>query len=110
MLPTTINQSFRPNKTYLLFFLVFIIICASQAQSISKSTFGNQNIYLIGDAGLSKDKVKPLFKLLKKQIESDKTPSLVVFLGDNIYPRGLPDKDKKGRKEAEEILDYQIKH
>ena len=109
MLPTTINQSFRPNKTYLLFFLVFIIICASQAQSISKSTFGNQNIYLIGDAGLSKDKVKPLFKLLKKQIESDKTPSLVVFLGDNIYPRGLPDKDKKGRKEAEEILDYQIK-
>jgi len=89
-----------------LFFILLISAYTVSAQH--KSKVGNQNIYLIGDAGLSKDYVEPLFELLKKQIENDTAPSLVVFLGDNIYPRGLPDKGKKGRKEAEEILDYQI--
>src|SRR5690606_5975586 len=33
----------------------------------------------------------------------------VVFLGDNIYPSGLPDVDENGRENAENSLNAQIK-
>lgn len=97
----------RMDFSFVLFVLA-ISVFAVKAQDNSKMKVGHQNIYLIGDAGLSKENVEPLFELLRLQIENDPTPSLVVFLGDNIYPRGMPDKGGKGRKEAEEILDYQI--
>ena len=36
------------------------------------------------------------------------TAAVVVFLGDNIYPAGLPPEGVSGRKEAERRLDAQI--
>ncbi|NGY38357.1 metallophosphoesterase [Flavobacterium sp. XN-5] len=52
--------------------------------------------YLIGDAGYvtegdSKNSLKSLNDKLKK---SDKNATL-LFLGDNIYPKGMPDKENK---------------
>src|SRR5688500_13977103 len=65
--------------------------------------------YLLGDAGqpyVSGDSA--LQQLLQKQFNS-LTPSTTIFLGDNIYPVGMPDKDDVGRKRAESILQDQIK-
>ena len=56
-------------------------------------------IYLIGDAGHPENDVIEIFELLKKQVQSEGVKSTVVFLGDNIYPGGMPDKDEKGWEE-----------
>ena len=64
-------------------------------------------LFLIGDGGvpLVKD---PVLASLSKEVSADAARSVVVFLGDNIYPRGLPAKDAVGRKEAERRIDAQI--
>ncbi len=64
-------------------------------------------LFLIGDAGvpLAKD---PVLASLSREVSADPQHAVVVFLGDNIYPRGLPAKDALGRKEAERRIDAQL--
>ena len=64
-------------------------------------------LYLIGDAGAPAPG-DPVFKALAGQIAGDPERSVVVFLGDNIYPAGLPPEGAPGRKEAARRLDAQI--
>jgi len=64
-------------------------------------------LYLIGDAGAPAP-ADPVFKALAGQIAGDPARSMVVFLGDNIYPAGLPPAGAPGRQEAERRLDEQI--
>lgn len=64
-------------------------------------------LYLIGDAGAPAPG-DPVFKGLAAQIAGDPARSLVVFLGDNIYPAGLPPEGAPGRRDAERRLDAQI--
>lgn len=64
-------------------------------------------LYLIGDAGAPAPG-DPVLKALEAQIRADPSPSVVVFLGDNIYPAGLPPEGSRGRREAERRLDAQI--
>lgn len=72
--------------------------------------FGQQNefsLYLIGDAGEEgpvRDKLK---QALKKNYDAT-VPSVVIFLGDNIYPKGMPLEGEKDREEAQQILESQI--
>lgn len=64
-------------------------------------------IFLIGDAGKAKES-DPVLRLLKKEFQEAGEHSSVVFLGDNIYPKGLPEVGMPGRERAEGILDAQI--
>ncbi len=67
------------------------------------------SFYLIGDAGNSPlDNETNALKLLKSQLNEATGNSTVIFLGDNIYPNGLPKKDEEGRGYAEHQLDVQI--
>lgn len=53
----------------------------------------SHTFYLIGDAGLSPDnELNPALKIFKKQLDEATVNSTAIFLGDNIYPAGLPDK------------------
>lgn len=68
-------------------------------------------IFLVGDGGRSKgnlpeDGVKA-FQLYIQEKENTKN-NYTIYLGDNIYPDGLPDKGEEGRKEGETSLDMQI--
>nr|MBA2627504.1 metallophosphoesterase [Gemmatimonadales bacterium] len=65
------------------------------------------SLFLIGDAGSPSDD-EPVFAALKSQVFATKGKSIIVFLGDNIYLRGLPDTNGIGRKEAERRIDEQI--
>lgn len=48
--------------------------------------------YLVGDAGLSPlGDMNPVLKNFKKRLDSAEENSTAIFLGDNIYPAGLPD-------------------
>ena len=64
-------------------------------------------LYLIGDAGAPAER-EPVFEALRAELARDPGRSQVVFLGDNIYPLGLPAPDDGGRREAERRLEAQL--
>lgn len=66
----------------------------------------DRHVFLIGDAGDPGN--APVLKALRNEASEDATHSLVVFLGDNIYPRGLPAPGAPDRPEAERLIHAQI--
>lgn len=70
------------------------------------------SVYLIGDAGkLDEDGKNKVNEVVAEKLKSETKKSAIIFLGDNIYPNGMPNKDKenkKERKKAEKILNAQI--
>ncbi|WP_378175555.1 metallophosphoesterase [Aquimarina sp. SS2-1] len=69
-----------------------------------------KTFYLIGDAGYAKPgESTPALLALEKYLENHKQKgNYTIFLGDNIYPDGMPKKEEKDRKIAEHRLDVQI--
>lgn len=65
--------------------------------------------YLVGDAGnANKNKLLPHLNILKKELSSAKKNTTLLFLGDNIYEKGMPKKNDIERPLAEHRLDAQI--
>jgi hypothetical protein len=64
-------------------------------------------VYLIGDAGAPKPG-DPVLEALAAELRSRAAPATVVFLGDNVYPVGIPEDDDPGRHEAERRLLAQV--
>lgn len=60
-------------------------------------------IFLIGDAGAPAP-AEPVLKALRLQAQAAPAQRVIVFLGDNIYPRGMPPTSDPGRPEAERRL------
>jgi len=79
--------------------------CIAQIDTVS------QRIFLVGDAGdFNKNNKHPVIDWLKNNVDWDDAINTVIYLGDNIYPLGLPmenDRDKPYIK-AKRIIDYQI--
>ncbi|MDN5203902.1 BamA/TamA family outer membrane protein [Fulvivirgaceae bacterium BMA10] len=67
-------------------------------------------IYLIGDAGEPAPGIHldQNLLLLENQLMASGEKSTVIFLGDNIYPMGLPEKNHHSRKSAERKINEQI--
>ena len=71
----------------------------------------SHTFYLIGDAGLSPmDKLNPALLSFKETLRNADKNSTAVFLGDNIYPAGLPDKKDSSMayQRAKNHLDAQL--
>jgi hypothetical protein len=66
------------------------------------------SLYLIGDAGAPNARGEPVLQALTRDLRGRRTQRVVVFLGDNAYPRGLPPPGHPDRKEAERILAAQV--
>jgi hypothetical protein len=65
-------------------------------------------LVLIGDAGLPAPGGEPVLRGLQREISYD-SRSFVVFLGDNVYPRGMVrDSTAAERRENERIIDDQL--
>jgi hypothetical protein len=110
------------NKYYFVILLVFLISsCATYKTKYVedgpvRDTVAKKNIshtvYLIGDAGLSPENdLNPPLKLFKNALSGAGKNSTAIFLGDNIYPAGLPDKKDSTRayRTAKNHLDAQLK-
>lgn len=68
------------------------------------------SVFLVGDAGdASLDPLEPSLSVLHKKLQQMGEKSAVVFLGDNIYPHGLPQKKHRKREQAESRLQAQFK-
>jgi hypothetical protein len=66
-------------------------------------------LYLIGDAGDPNPAGEPVLRALGRELKSGGRERVVVFLGDNAYPRGLPVPGDPARPEAERRLTAQVK-
>ncbi|MEA2722833.1 MAG: hypothetical protein QOH59_604, partial [Gemmatimonadales bacterium] len=66
------------------------------------------SVYLIGDAGKPDSAGEPVLTALRSDLASRRSDRVVVFLGDNAYPRGLPPPGQPGRREAERHLAAQV--
>ncbi|MFT7251839.1 MAG: hypothetical protein ACI9FW_001585, partial [Flavobacterium sp.] len=101
-------------------FLLLLNSCATTNLQINKDKISQNNIvedssavaytfYLMGDAGNAPlNSTTIALKNLKKRIDAQDKNATVLFLGDNIYPKGLPKKESKDRALAEHHLNVQI--
>jgi hypothetical protein len=64
-------------------------------------------VYFIGDAGAPHEGGEPVLQSLTADLAT-RPGALVVFLGDNLYPKGLPETGAPDRAESERRLDDQI--
>jgi hypothetical protein len=65
------------------------------------------SLFLIGDAGAPAPD-EPVLIALRNEIKANPSRSATVFLGDNIYPRGMPPEGSPMRTEAERRLKAQV--
>jgi len=66
------------------------------------------SVFLVGDGGELSIINSPQLNTLRSQVEVAGKNSTVIFLGDNIYPTGMPSYDDKYRLEAEKIITGQL--
>ena len=66
------------------------------------------SLLLIGDAGHADRPDHPVVSAVREAASSSPERSLILFLGDNAYPEGLPEKDAPGRAAAERRLNTQV--
>jgi len=65
--------------------------------------------FLLGDAGNDDNPlIAGKLDVLKKRLSRSSSKGTLLFLGDNIYPAGMPAKGKPERAAAEQKIDFQI--
>lgn len=65
-------------------------------------------LLLVGDAGAPDPRAEPVLRALTAEIARDPARTTVVFLGDNVYPRGVPAPGDPDRAAAERRLTAQL--
>ncbi|TWV88672.1 BamA/TamA family outer membrane protein [Chitinophaga pinensis] len=97
--------SILPKARHLLPLLLLPLLSQAQMKDDSLA----RRVILIGDAGeLHKDGHNPVIDAVKQRINLQDARNTVLFLGDNVYPLGLPDAGAARYDEARQILDYQV--
>jgi hypothetical protein len=66
------------------------------------------SLFLIGDAGKPAPGGEPVLVSLRRDVALAGTRAAVAFLGDNVYPAGLPAPGTNDRAEMERRLDAQL--
>lgn len=88
---------------HILPLLLLPLLTQAQTDSLAR------RIILIGDAGeLHQDGHNPVVDAVKKRFDLQDKRNTVLFLGDNIYPLGMPDAASSRFPQAKQALDYQI--
>ena len=67
-----------------------------------------ETLFLIGDAGKPAKGGEPVLIALRQQLERSAGHATVAFLGDNLYPAGLPAPGHPDLAEMERRLDDQM--
>ena len=66
-------------------------------------------VFLLGDAGKPQlQPLEPAFVALRRQMQLADSNSAIVYLGDNIYPHGMPAPNHPERKTSEKYLKAQL--
>jgi len=92
----------------LALFFERVVSLEAKAAAVPPAHDVDQVLFLIGDAGDPAPAGEPVLRALGAEIRHDPTRSFVVFLGDNLYPRGMPPPDDRDRVEMERRIGAQI--
>ena len=84
--------------------MVVGLVCPVRAQSDRVV----QRMFLVGDAGELREGRHPVCDWLKQHVDWNDSSNVLVYLGDNIYPHGMPPEGSKDLDMARKILDYQV--
>jgi hypothetical protein len=107
--PARINKQAMIKRLLVpLFLLSFETLMAQTDSVLSVPDTINQRIFLIGDAGDMNTPTHPVIDWLKKHVDWNDERNAVIFLGDNVYPLGLPLEGESSYPHAKAILDDQI--
>jgi hypothetical protein len=87
-----------------IIFLLLLPPIYSHAQQ-SKNV---QRIFLVGDAGQLQNGRHPVCDWLKQHVDWNDSSNTIIYLGNNIYPAGMPDEGSKNYSTAKEIIDYEL--
>src|SRR5687768_17004618 len=91
-----------------ILFAVLFFFRLSDSFSQDLDTGVVHTLFLLGDGGEPYVKETSIGKVLAEKIRSANGHSTVLFLGDNVYDRGLPDVDAPDYDEAESALKTQV--
>jgi len=104
-------------RVIITFIIIFLLNSCATYKPQYKDSYRISNIpsdaiahsfYLIGDAGNSSlGSESEALNAFKIEISTASNNSTALFLGDNIYPHGMPNKEDKGRTFAEHQLNVQ---
>jgi hypothetical protein len=83
------------------------VIASLKALEIDAGDSVETTVFLIGDAGDPGQLSRSLVSL-RAEAHAARGKPVIVFLGDNAYPEGLPEPESTDRAEAESRLDAQI--
>lgn len=97
----------------------FLLSCATynvqkgkslhEIQNSSLKTANDFKIFLVGDAGNADEpQAQQTLDFIKNKLDSADQNSMLLFLGDNIYPLGMPKETDKGYALAREKLENQL--
>lgn len=89
---------------YLILFFSFLTIISANAQNDPVV----QRIFLAGDAGELKNGKHPVIDKLIKAADWNDERNTIIYLGDNIYPQGLPQSGDKNFLTKQKVIDYQL--
>ena len=90
------------NSLYLSSFFFLLTFSFSLAQNPVDKT-----VYLIGDTGEMPEELSDGMKALQTHFKDNSTDNTVlVFLGDNVYPDGFPTEKGSWQDRAKKILDH----
>jgi len=106
-------------KSLIILFVLFGTSCASYKPFYSKSEYNWQDeipadsseviysLFLIGDSKRAYTN-DPLLSMMESHLAGAGEQSAVVFLGDNVYPNGLPDSTHRSWDVAQKSLLVQL--
>lgn len=93
-------------KPVLLFF--FLAFTGSFSLVRAQPSNAAHTLFLIGDCGEPVIMDSPIGSVLKREVAKAGSSSTVIYLGDNVYPAGLPGVHQPGRERGEKILQTQV--
>lgn len=119
------NHFIAKIKNYSLAIIALFIVyaCATRKPQYGKNVSANETenatdtikiahtFFLVGDAGnADEEQAQQTLELLHKKLKKASKKSTLLFLGDNIYPKGFPgDKQPEDKALAETKLTNQLK-
>jgi len=102
----------RRHRLFAPLVLLAVSSCAGRAPAIHApvppASAPQFTLFLIGDAGEPEREREPVLEALTAEIREGPAPSAVVFLGDNIYPKGMPHAEADNRTEMDRRLKDQM--
>lgn len=86
-------------------FLLCIFLLLNVSMTWGQDT---HRVFLIGDAGEPHQPTDPNLQFLDSLLRQASPQDILIFLGDNLYPKGLPDSEHPERKVLEAKLNAQL--